>query len=201
MTFKNFILSTALLCGTAGLSVPAYAGTDVYTGEITAVGFNFCPRGYAPAEGAIMQINQNQALFSLLGTMYGGDGRVTFGLPDLRGRTPIGTGSGPGLPTYPQGAKGGSPTNIMTIAEMPAHNHRAGVRTKNTPADAGDPTSRVFADASTNIYTAGPANGNFMDESTLQINSEGGGQPMNNMQPFTVVKYCIATQGIYPSRN
>lgn len=201
MTIKHLILSTALVCGTVGLSAPAYAGTDVYTGEITAVGFNFCPRGYAPAEGALLPISSNQALFSLLGTMYGGDGRTTFSLPDLRGRVAIGAGAGSGLPTYSQGTKGGAPTNVMSAAQMPVHNHRAGLRTKNIAADAVDPTGRVFADTSTNIYSTGPANGNFMHESTLQINNEGGSQPMNNMQPYQVVKYCIATQGVYPSRN
>jgi len=201
MTFKNLILSTALLCGTAGLSAPAHAGTDVYMGEITAVGFNFCPRGYAAAEGGLLSINSYQALFSLLGTIYGGDGRTTFGLPDLRGRAPIGAGAGPGLPTYNQGTKGGSATNTMTTAQMPTHSHRAGLRTKNIGATATDPTSNVFADTSTNIYSTGPANGNFMHESTLQINDEGGSQPMNNMQPYTALKYCIATEGIYPPRN
>lgn len=201
MTIKNILLSTAFVCGTIGASTTAHAGTDVFMGEVTIVGFNFCPRGYAPTDGQLLPIAQYNALFSLLGTMYGGDGRKTFGLPNFQSRAPIGAGAGNGLPTYAQGAMGGTPTNIMTEAQMPSHTHRAGLRTKNAPADAVDPTSRVFADTMTNIYASGPANGNFMDESTVQINPAGGSVAQNNMQPYIAMKYCIATEGIYPSRN
>jgi len=201
MTFKNLILSTALVCGTAGLSGPAYAGTDVYIGEITAVGFNFCPRGYAEANGALVAISSNTSLFSLLGTMYGGDGRSTFGLPDLQGRVPMGSGSGLGLTPHTQGAKGGQERVTLLQSQMPTHTHRAGLRTKNTTADQTDPTGHVFADTASNIYTAGPANGNFMAESTIQINNAGGSQPFTIVQPYQALKYCIATEGIYPPRN
>lgn len=201
MKIKNLILSTALATAGLSTSLPAYAGTDVYMGEITMVGFTYCPRGYAEANGALLDIAQYNALFSLLGTTYGGDGRRTFGLPNLQSRTPIGMGTGAGLPNYPQGSMGGSPTNTMTVAQMPSHTHRAGLKTKNIAADAVDPTGRVFADTQTNIYASGPANGNFMDESTVQLNPAGGGQAQNNMQPYIAMKYCIATQGIYPSRN
>lgn len=201
MKIKNLLLSAAFVTGTAAMSAPAYAGTDVYLGEVQAVGFNFCPRGYSNADGSLLAIAQYNALFSLLGTMYGGDGRTTFGLPDLKGRVAMGSGNGAGLTPRTQGAKGGAETTMMTVAQMPNHTHRAGLRTKNAPATLKDPTAAVFADTALDIYSTGPANGNFMAESTLQINAEGGGQAQTNVQPYTVLKYCIATQGIYPSRN
>lgn len=173
--------------------------SEPYLGEIRMVGFNYAPRGWALCAGQLMSIAQNTALFSLLGTMYGGDGRVTFGLPDFRGRAPLSFGQGPGLQMYTQGEMSGSETVTLISTEMPMHNHL--VATTATPGTVNAPG---------NSFLAGTARGGVAlyaptsDGSTLapqSVGLAGGNQPHNNMQPFTVVNFIIATNGIFPSRN
>ena len=176
--------------------------TDPYLGEIRAVGFNFAPLGWALCHGQLMPIAQNTALFSLLGTSYGGDGRVTFGLPDLRGRFPVHAGDAinTGLSSYAPGEMAGSDEVTLVQAEMPMHTHSAGAvagnGTANSPAGAvwaqphqGRVAEKVYADT-----------GQTALMSTTAVTPSGGGQPHNNLPPFTVMNFVIALQGIFPQR-
>ena len=199
---------------------------DPFIGQIICVGFNFAPPGWAQCNGQLLPINLNQALFALLGTTYGGDGRTTFGLPDLRGRVAIGVGAGPGLPTITQGQLSGAPAVTLTTAQMPAHQHAAGAVTVNVTAgsvdvpvntDGGggnstDPTKILSADGATGSFTSDAANGKYSGGSLpvkgAQVTATaaptavtGASQPVSIMQPSLGMNYIIATQGIFPSRQ
>lgn len=202
--------STKLLAATSvavtslmTISTPANAQSDPLLGQMMAFGGNFCPRGWAKTEGQLLAISQNQALFSLLGTMYGGDGRTTFGLPELRGRAPISVGNGPGIGNYVQGAKGGTTNFTLTVNQMPAHNHTGTIAASPTAGDTNQPVRNSFAlaPAGQNVYLDGNPAVNNMHPDTLRINNNGGGQSVNKLSPFQVVQWCIATIGIFPSRN
>ncbi len=200
---------TTLASGVAAITlcvptVPAHAGTEAYIGEITPMAFNFCPRGTAMMSGQILSISQNTALFSLLGTTYGGNGQTTFALPDLRGRVPMHFGNGPGLTPRVLGEVSGTETNTLNITQMPSHNHTASLNVNNTSTpDSGNPTGNVFARSTNLIYenTASPTPGASMMPGTVTVANNGGSQPFNNIQPYLVLNYCIATQGIFPPRN
>ena len=171
---------------------------DVFTGSIVAFGFNFAPRGWAKCDGQLMAISQNSALFSLLGTMYGGDGRTTFGLPDLRGRTAIGAGTGPGMQGRSQGARGGTQSVTLNIGHMPSHTHAMHAETK--PADSKNPNNAMLAITETNVYTApDPVNNRVM--AAESITATGGNQSFDNEGPYLAINWCICLYGIYPSRN
>lgn len=179
-------------------AAPANAGTDAYIGEVTPVAFNFCPRATARMDGQLLAISTNTALFSLLGTQYGGDGRTTFALPDLRGRVPMHQGTGPGLSPRPIGQRSGSETNTLNTLQLPSHNHSLNIN-NNAPADSGNPTGNRFARSSTLIYEDTAAVTGTMASDT--VGNTGSNQPVNNMQPYLVINYCIATQGIFPPRS
>ena len=164
--------------------------SEPFLSEIKIVSFGFAPRGWAFCDGQLMPINQNQALFSLLGTTYGGDGRVNFGLPDLRGRVPIHAGNGHTL-----GERGGEQSHTLSISELATHTHVAQASTTN--ADAPVPAGNYLA-STNNLYTAA-ANLTSLDPST--VTNVGGSQPHLNMQPFLTLSFCIALQGIFPSQN
>ena len=173
---------------------------DQYLGEIKICSFNFAPKGWAFCEGQLLQINQNQALFSLLGTTYGGDGRVNFALPDLRGRMVIGSGDG-----YVLGQIGGEVSHTLTNAEMPLHNHiltaTNSAATTNKPSSQtmlASPADIIFPQVTKNVNTYA-APGSVVQLSPLTSGSVGGSQPHNNMMPFITVRYIIALQGIFPS--
>lgn len=183
---------------------------DAFMGTILAVGFNYAPRGWAMAQGQTMAISQNSALFSLLGTNYGGNGTVTFGLPNLMGRVAVGWGNGGGgISPYAIGQMGGTETTTLITSNMPAHNHainvnNAGDATSNKPDNTGylgqavgsDPTN---GDAVTvNLYTPTAPNAQ-LNPGTMSI--VGGSVPFSNLQPYTAISYVIALEGIYPSRN
>ncbi|MGH8558230.1 MAG: phage tail protein [Methylococcales bacterium] len=164
-------------------------------------GGNFAPRGWALCNGQIMSIAQNTALFSLLGTTYGGDGQTTFALPDLRGRVPINPGQGPGLSNYILGEASGTESVTLTVSEMPAHNHLLAANSAlgslpspigNFPAGVDDGSGGAF-----NGYSA-TANGTMAPTAASVV---GGNQPHPNMQPFLCVNFIIALEGIFPSRN
>ena len=158
------------------------------------VGFNFAPRGWAFCDGQILPINQNQSLYSLLGTTYGGDGRTTFALPDMRGRTPTGFSQ-----NAPLGAKSGAETVTLTEAQMPSHSHDA--TASSNEANSGDPTGNVPATAQEPVYATYAAGASSVGMGSGMITNTGGGQPHENMQPFQTVAYCIALQGLFPSRS
>ncbi len=166
---------------------------EPFLSEIRIMSFNFAPKGWAQCNGQLLPINQNQPLFSLLGTTYGGDGRTTFGLPNLQGHTPIHFGNGHTL-----GEKGGEQAHTLSISELPTHVHIANATTAtattNTPAN----NLMLAQSTSSQLYTAA---GNLVPMSPLAIASIGGSQAHLNMQPFLTLTFCIALQGIFPSQN
>ena len=183
-------------------------------GQIMLFGFNFAPRGWALCQGQLLSIEQNQSLFSLLGTTYGGNGITTFALPDLRGRAPIGFGTGPGLTNKNLGSTGGAETVTLNTSQMPSHNHTASaggnVLLSGTPGvrdtpNAGDlPAAPGFSEGLgvTKVNAYGPAtdtvNGQALPAPT--IGNQGGNLSHNNMSPYIGMNYCIALQGVFPSR-
>jgi microcystin-dependent protein len=211
--FLSFVTAVSL-SATVG-SGPAQAGTDPYLGDIIQVGFTFCPRGWANADGQLLAINSNQSLYSLLGTFYGGDGRTSFALPDLRGRAPLGVGQGSGQPNYSIGQKSGAETVTLTTANLPAHTHAvtgSPVATLMATADAPDTNDPAGAKIATlpagnNVYSSTVGTEQLMHSGTVDLsgqvtlNDSGQGQPQTIMQPYTVIRYCIATTGAFPPRN
>lgn len=178
--------------------------SEPFLGQITLFGFNFAPRGWALCDGQLLPISQNEALFSLLGTMYGGDGRTTFGLPDLRGRVPIHAGKAPGLSNYPQGARGGTETVTLSIDQMPAHSHGATttIRGHADPGNARAPGGNTWAESDDRDYTdQAPSEELHSGNAQTTIQDTGGSQSHENRQPYIVVRYCIALVGVYPSRS
>ncbi len=167
---------------------------EPFLGEIIMFGGNFAPRGWALCDGQLLAISQNDALFSLLGTIYGGDGRTTFGLPDLRGRAPIHEGSGPGLTPRTIGQKSGTETQSLSVGTMPAHTHT--LAASSTEADSNAPAGKVLADTNSALY----AGSGTEVPTSIPIGNSGGGGAHENMMPFLVINFCIALQGLYPSR-
>ncbi|HSI61754.1 MAG TPA: tail fiber protein [Candidatus Saccharimonadia bacterium] len=173
---------------------------EPFLAEMRIMAFNFPPKGWAECNGQFLPINQNQALFSLLGTTYGGDGRTTFALPDLRGRTPIHEGAG-----FTRGGAGGKEFHTISQSEMPTHNHslQSSTTDANTPTinPAVAPTGgRLLARNLGNMYVSNVgASGLAMQAGT--ITNTGGSQAHENRQPFLVLNFCVALQGIFPSPN
>lgn len=170
--------------------------SEPFLAEIRMVGFNFAPRGWALCDGQILPINQNQALYSLLGTTYGGDGRTSFALPDLRGRAPIHVGQSDSGVSYREGQEGGEETHTLSTNEMPNHVHS--VNASGSAGDAPIPGGHLLANVPANLYRA-PGNQTGFAPGT--IGNAGGSQAHQNMQPYLVLNFCIALQGLFPSRN
>ena len=198
--------TTGLLLATAvsgALIAPAAQATcsiDPMLGSICIVAYNFCPHGYADAAGQLLSIAQNTALFSLLGTQFGGDGRTTFALPDLRGRAPVGVGQGPGLSSIVEGQQAGSESVTLTTSQMPAHSHTAMLKASSGNGNTDSPINAVPAKLPrSNIYSSGTAD-SAMASGTVTLTSVGGGSPVSVRDPYLGLRYCIALQGIYPSR-
>lgn len=164
---------------------------EPFLSEIRIMTFNFAPKGWAMCNGQLMPINQNQALFSLLGPTFGGDGRVNFALPDLRGRTPIHVGSGHTL-----GERGGEQAHTLSIAELPQHAHL--LNANSGAGNSANPNGSVLSKASANTYGPPTALTSMNPASTT---ATGGSQAHLNMQPFLTLTFCIALQGIFPSPN
>lgn len=163
---------------------------EPFLSEVRIMSFVFAPKGWALCNGQLLPINQNQGLFSLLGTTFGGDGRVNFALPDLRGRTPIHVGSGHTL-----GERGGEPAHTLSIAELPEHTHVLNAAaTGNTINSSG----ALLANASSQVYASPQA---LVSLSPTSVTNTGGSQAHLNLQPFLTLNFCIALQGIFPSPN
>lgn len=171
--------------------------SEPFVGEIRMFGFNFAPQGWALCNGQTLPINQNQALFSLLGTTYGGDGTTTFALPDLQSRVAVHQGQSPGLSAYGIGQAGGAESVTLLPAQMPAHTHS--VHASGGPAEAQRPGGRALARASTDIYVAKPDGSTVMNAGML--GDAGGSDPHPNIQPYLVLNFCIALQGIFPAQS
>jgi microcystin-dependent protein len=179
---------------------------EPFVGEIRMVGFTFAPRGWAFCAGQLMSISQNEALFALLGTTYGGDGIVTFGLPDMRGRVPIHQGQGPGLTPRVLGEISGEENHTLIVTEIASHTHAVTVSPKCSADDGstGSPVGNVPAvpAAGATPVTAYTSSGTeTMASGSGTSTPTGGSQPHDNMQPFLVANFIIALEGIFPSRN
>jgi microcystin-dependent protein len=189
---------------------------DPYLGQIMLVGFNFPPVGWAFCDGQLLPILDNEALFALIGTTYGGDGQTTFGLPDLRGRIPLGPGQAPGRQNYTLGETGGVETVTMTAAQLGSHSHSidtsaftAAARCKNGPANQRTPVGNVFANeaaGATMPFSSAAPNGT-MNANAVAVNgpitaaTAGGNQPHDNLQPFLTLNFCISLVGIFPPQG
>ena len=182
---KKLSFSLMLLGCTMFASAQSQEG---FLGEIRMFAGNFAPRGWALCDGQILAISSNTALFSILGTTYGGDGRTTFALPDMRGRVSIHAGNGPGLTPRRLGQKGGSETNTLTNAQLPSHSH-------TQPAGNTNPGTQVVEGNQGAITSGATSN------TTINTNTSGGSQAVNNIQPFQTVYYIICLQGTFPSRS
>ena len=167
---------------------------DPILGEIRTFAFNFTPTGWAPCHGQLLPINQNQALFALIGTIYGGDGRTNFALPNLQGRVAIGEGTASSGTLFEVGEPGGEESHDLTVSELPSHRHRAHAST--AAGTASNPTNAVWAAGQNRFAPSGSA-----AMKTDAVTAVGGGQPHNTMQPFLALNVCIAIVGEFPSRS
>ena len=168
---------------------------EPFLSEIRVMSFGFPPKGWALCDGQLLPINQNQALFALLGTTYGGDGRVNFGLPDLRGRVPLHMGQ-----SFTLGQRGGEENHTLNQSEMPAHIHPATADVKPGDANAFNPTNSYLANTSPiQMYSNGSSN--MVPMYPQMISTAGGSQAHSNQQPYLTLSFCIALQGIFPSQT
>lgn len=189
---QGALIAGAIVNGTSTVQ----AGIEPFIGEVQWFAGNFAPRGWALCDGALLPISSNTALFSILGTTYGGDGRTTFALPDVRGRVIIHEGRGPGLSDRRLGSKAGTETETLTENQIPSHTHT--LRASGGAASAVAPANNVLASPGrTRLYDSGSANTSM---NAGAIASTGGGASHNNMQPYTTLNCIIALEGIFPSR-
>jgi microcystin-dependent protein len=174
---------------------------DPFVAEIRVFGFNFAPIGWAQCNGQLMPISQNTALFSLLGTTYGGDGRSTFGLPNLQGSVPVGMGNGAGLSSRFLGETGGEDSLTLLATEMPQHTHGFKAFVGRGASNVNDPATgdALTTSAGGLAYVASSPTGAALDPRTLA--ASGGGQPHNNLMPYLTLNFCIALQGVFPARS
>jgi microcystin-dependent protein len=177
-------------------SISTIQAQDGFIGEIRMFAGNFAPRDWAFCDGQLLAISQNTALYSLVGTIYGGDGRVTFGLPDLRGRLAMHAGNGPGLTPWPQGLKSGTESHTLTINNLPSHNHGVGIPSA-AEGDRDYPIGNYLAGNGINGFK-NASDGNLANFNTVNT---GNNQSVNHMPPYTTVRYIICLFGTYPSRN
>lgn len=196
---KNlFIACTLLICGAFAPSLQAQA-SDPYLGQIAFVPYNFVPKNWASCDGQLLPIAQNQALFALLGTTYGGNGITTFALPDMRGRMLVHNGQAPGGPTnYTMGQIGGTESVTLLVTQMPAHNHT--VNAVTAEGNQNSPTNSLPADTKVLDKEYSDAAANTTMKSTM-INNTGGSQPHENRPPFITLKCIISLVGVFPTQN
>lgn len=175
--------------------------SEPFIGEIRIVGFNFAPRNWAKADGQLIPISQNQALFSLYGNIYGGDGRTTFGLPDLKGRVPIHEGQGAGLSDHAIGSRSGNETTLLTVDNLPSHNHDVQLPVSVSAGGSPNPKDRFLAEKTEGIsgFADAPTAGDFLGNAPS--NYTGGGHTFSNMPPYLTLNFCCALTGLFPSRS
>lgn len=169
--------------------------SEPFVGEIRMFAGSFAPRGWAFCDGQLLAVSQNDALFSLFGTIYGGDGRTTFGLPDLRGRIPIHAGAGPGLSDRRLGSKGGTEQVTLTANQIPSHSHPW--QASGDGASAALPKEAALAATTTNVYHS---SANLVGMNGAMVGNTGGSQPHTNLMPTLCIHFIVALFGIYPSR-
>ena len=173
---------------------------DAYIGEIRMVGFQFAPQYWANADGQTLSIGEYQALYSLYGTLYGGDGRSTFKLPDFRGRVPIHEGHGPGLPSHAMGEFGGHPTVALANNQVPPHSHPAAVHAKAAGGSDASPQDHYWAQHSRDLMYSTDKNVQMATDAVEVMDNTGGGQAHENMQPYLTIRFCVCLDGQYPPR-
>lgn len=190
---KHFLASAALAVMVAGQSGMVSAGAQPFIGEIMCAAFNFAPTGWAEMNGQLLPISQNTALFSLLGTTFGGDGRVTFALPDMQGRMLLGASN-----SHPMGESAGAESRTLSVANLPSHTHTVAPIASASDANAISPAGAVPASkARTTLYTG---SGPYVAMAASTSSATGSGTPVSTMPPYVTVKCYIALQGIFPSR-
>lgn len=175
--------------------------SDPFIAQVIPFAGNFAPRGWAFCSGQLLPVAQNTALFSLVGTTYGGDGRTTFGLPDLRGRAAIHPGRGPGLSAYRLGEKGGQEAVTLNVLEIPQHNHSVKPRAESRGGSLTDPGGNMLASGTAIYRPNSPADDVDMDPAMIRQSNVGGTQAHENRPPFLALNFIIALVGIYPSRS
>ncbi|MCH9697603.1 MAG: tail fiber protein [Gammaproteobacteria bacterium] len=200
------VSSVLLLTVSIGWSPTIQSGTDPFLAEINMFAGNFAPRGWAQCDGTLLSIELNQSLFSLLGNDFGGDGRTSFALPDMRGRVPIHAGQGTNLTNRSLGVMGGAETVTLDVSQIPNHSHTATSTLHASSVNSGNtsvPTGAVLADdGSDNIYAAVTPNVDMStDAVTTTLGNPNGSQGHENMQPFSVINFIIAIDGTFPPRN
>jgi len=173
--------------------------SEPFLGQIQIFGFNFNPRGWAFCNGQILSIAQNTALFALLGTTYGGNGQTTFALPNLQSRVPIHFGQGPGLSPYDLGQQAGSENVTLTTSQMPSHNHTTSVAVNSSEGGGNSPAGAFLGKADPGPYA--PTSDNSIMGAQPPTGLAGGSQPFPILQPYLALNFCIALEGIFPSRN
>jgi microcystin-dependent protein len=197
MKLKRIATTLIVVSALAGVARTAKAQAEPFLGQIAIVPYNFAPIGWAFCQGQLLSIAQNTALFSLLGTTYGGDGRSTFGLPDLRGRVPVGQGQGPGLSVIELGQVGGAESVTLTVAQLPAHSHP--LMASTLEAAVVSPTGSVLGSKARVPLYSGASDLTTM--APASIGETGGNQPVPVRDPYLGLNYIIALQGIFPSRG
>ena len=210
---RNFFTKLAAVVGLGSLfssanahpiidtNAPLGSSANPYIGQINVFGFNFPPVGWAKCDGQLLPIAQNSALFSLLGTMYGGDGQTTFGLPDLRGRCALHHGQGPGLSYRSQGQTVGTENSTLTVNNLPAHSHGGATKVSANKASSANPDSGYVLAQNDNLRFIDAASGGTLQSLNTSTDNTGGGTSFNNMQPSLTLNYCIALVGTFPSQN
>jgi len=174
---------------------------EPFLGEIIMFGGNFAPRSWAFCDGQLLAISSNSALFSILGTTFGGDGRTTFGLPDMKSRVPVHEGTGAGLQTWRLGEKSGVDQVTLSSLQMPSHTHTAALHAESTPGSSNNPTNNLIGGGGSKFSTPNPAANVVMNAGSVINANTGGNQPHTNIQPSLCVNFIICTAGLFPSRN
>jgi microcystin-dependent protein len=197
----KWAIAPALLASCVAVAPPALAEINPYIGDIMTVPWNFCPRNWLPAKGQLLPISQNTALFSVLGTQFGGDGRTNFGLPNLQGRVIVGAGGqGPGLSARFIGEEGGSETTTLLTVNIPSHSHTATLGVVDAAGTSASPAGNRLARTPGNNYNSSPNPANFMALDSASTANAGGGQRVSLMKPYLVMTQCIAIAGVFPPR-